>query len=103
VEEYVPPRDIVNGVAVDKAVFVPAVILKGGVNPAVPIPMFPEYSANPIVPSALTLKDGMPDISDTAKIQPEDRLLLIESSCPDVPSKDRVLSSKTLNKIGVLF
>ena len=29
-EEYVPPRDIVNGVAVDKAVFVPAVILKGG-------------------------------------------------------------------------
>jgi hypothetical protein len=28
---------------------------------------------------------------------------LIESSCPDVPSKDRVLSSKTLNKIGVLF
>ena len=70
-EEYVPPRDIVNGVAVDKAVFVPAVILKGGVNPAVPIPMFPEYSANPIVPSAFTLKDGIPDISDTENISPD--------------------------------
>ena len=85
------------------AVFVPAVILKAGVAPAVPMPIFPEYSARPIVPSALILKDGIPDISETANIQPVERLLFKEKSCPDEPSKERVLSSSTLRSIGALL
>jgi hypothetical protein len=68
----------------------------------VPIPTKPENSAIPTVPSACTLKDGIPDISLIEKIYPEDKLLFTENSCPDDPSNDMVLSSRTYSVIGAL-
>jgi hypothetical protein len=55
------------------------------------------------VPFALALIIGIPDISLTEKIVPEDKLLLIENNCPELPSNDNVLSASTDNVIGLLF
>jgi hypothetical protein len=65
-----------------------------------PMPTLPLNSAIPTVPSAFILKLGIPEISDTLNIVPEDMLLLMENNCPDVPSKESELSSKTFNVIG---
>ena len=53
-------------------------------------------------PLAKARKIGIPDISFTEKIVPEVKLLLIENNCPELPSKDKVLSDKTDNVIGLL-
>lgn len=68
-----------------------------------PMPTLPLNSAMPTVPSALILKLGIPEISDTENIYPVDRLLLTENNWPDDPSKERVLSSKTFRVIGALL
>jgi hypothetical protein len=44
--------------------------------------------------------NGTPDTSLTLKIVPLVRLLSIENSCPEDPSKDKELSLKTFNDIG---
>ena len=57
-------------------------------------------SAIAIVPSALARIIGRPDISPTLKIQPDERLLLIPNSFPDVPSQRSELSERTVRVIG---
>jgi hypothetical protein len=52
------------------------------------------------VPSALARNNGRPDISFTANIQPEDRLLFMENNCPELPTKESELSASTDNVIG---
>ena len=68
-----------------------------------PIPTFPENSAIPTVPSASILKDGIPDISLTENIVPVVTAFDTENNCPEDPSKEIVLSSKTLSTIGSLL
>ena len=67
-----------------------------------PTPTFPENSPMLKVPFALARIIGIPEISFTEKIVPEDKLLLIENNCPELPSKDKVLSVNTDNVIGLL-
>ena len=64
------------------------------------MPTFPANSPIATVPSALARNKGRPDISFTANIQPEDRLLFIENNCPELPSKESELSASTDNVIG---
>ena len=45
-----------------------------------PIPTLPANSPIATVPSALARNKGSPDMSFTAKIQPDDKLLLIENN-----------------------
>ena len=54
------------------------------------------------MPFAFARRIGIPEISLTENIVPEDKLLLIENNCPELPSKDSVLSFKTDNVIGLL-
>ena len=42
-------------------------------------------------------------MSFTENIVPEDKLLLIENNCPELPSNDKVLSDNTESVIGLLF
>ena len=62
----------------------------------------PANSAIPTVPLASTLINGTPEISFTLNIVPVVRLLLIENSCPDVPSNESELSLNTFKFIWEL-
>ena len=57
-------------------------------------------SAIAIVPSAFARIIGRPEISPTLKIQPDERLLFIPNSLPDVPSQRSELSERTVRVIG---
>ena len=57
-------------------------------------------SAIAIVPSAFARIIGRPEISPTLKIQPDERLLFIPNSLPDVPSQRSELSERIVRVIG---
>ena len=59
-----------------------------------PTPTLPVNSPIARVPLALARIIGIPEISLTENIVPEERLLFIENNCPELPSKDKVLSDK---------
>ena len=65
-----------------------------------PMPIFPPNSPMETVPLALTLINGRPVISLTAKMVPLERLLLIENNWPLLPSNEIELSARTLKVIG---
>jgi hypothetical protein len=50
-----------------------------------PIPVFPPKGFSAIVLSALTSIIGIPEIGLTLKIEPEDKILLIENRVPSLP------------------
>ena len=68
-----------------------------------PTPTVPVSSPILRVPFALALIIGIPEISLTENIVPDDKLLLMENNCPELPSNDKVLSDNTDNVIGLLF
>jgi hypothetical protein len=62
--------------------------------------MLPANSPIATVPSAFARNNGRPEMSFTANIQPDDKLLFIENNCPELPSKESELSARTDNVIG---
>ena len=66
------------------------------------MPTFPVVSAIRTVPLSSISSDGIPEMSLTLNIVPVSASVM-ENSCPDVPSKLRVLSSSTRRVTFMLF